>query len=120
MLEDKATKECEDFLNSGRKLNEWTEEEVEVPVFKPELDEKNKRVHIKATVEKVTQKTYYSNSTPRRVICSNHFYLPLDLKKQIFKCKRCDYHFKANTLTHKYNPETGKICFRATGEPIGQ
>ena len=113
-----AKDETTEFLKSGRKLNEWTTEEVEIPVFKPELDEKNKRISIKATVEKVTQKVYYSNSVPRNVICSDHFYLPLNPGKYIFKCRKCDYHYKGNTLTHKYNPTTGKICFRATGVPI--
>lgn len=118
MPEANADTERQDFEKSGKKLNEWTTEEVEIPVFKPEVDEENKRVTITATREKVTQKVYYANSTPRRVICSDHFYLPLNPKKYIFKCRKCDYHFKGNTLTHKYNSETGKICFRATGQPL--
>ena len=37
------------------KINEWTTEEVEIPVFKPELDEKNHRVTIKSIMQAVLQ-----------------------------------------------------------------
>lgn len=112
--------DAEEFRKSGKKLNEWTEEEVDVTVIRPEIDEKNKRVSFKTMVEKATQKVFYSHSTPRKVICamSEHFFLPLDPHKYVFKCKKCDYHYKGNTLTHKYDPKTGKILFRKTGQPI--
>lgn len=113
-----ANNETNEFLKSGKKLNEWTTEEGEITVIAPEIDEKNKRISFKATKEKVTEKVYYSNSTPRMVICKDHFMLPKEPHKYIFKCKRCDFHFHANTLTHKYNPENGKICLRSNGQVV--
>jgi hypothetical protein len=118
-MPDQGQKEKSDFEKDhpNVKLNEWAEEEIDIPVINPVVDEKNKRVSFETATQKVKQKVYYSHSTPRMVICSSHFFLPLDPKKYIFKCRKCDYHFKANTLTHKYVPETGKIVFRLNGQP---
>lgn len=110
--------DVKEFLKTGKRLNEWTVEEVDVTAITPEVDEKNKRVSFRTSIEKASQKVFYSNSTPRMVICGKHFYMPLDPHKYIFKCKKCDYHYKANTLTHKYNPDTGEILFRKTLQPI--
>lgn len=104
--------EVDDFLKTGKKLNEFVEEEIEVSVLKPVIDEKTKRIKIEQTAEKLKQKVYYSHSPQRMVICGNHFFEPLDPKKYIFKCKKCDYHYKASTLTRKYNPSTGKLDLR--------
>lgn len=104
--------EVDDFLKTGKKLNEFVEEEIEVNVLKPVIDEKTKRIKIEQTAEKLKQKVYYSHSPQRMVICGNHFFEPFDPKKYIFKCKKCDYHYKASTLTRKYNPSTGKLDLR--------
>jgi hypothetical protein len=103
--------DLDEFKKSGKELG-WTEEDVEVPLFTPKLDEKHKRVSITQTTEKLKQKVYYAHSVPRMVICSDHFFMPLDPKKYIFKCRKCDYHYKANTLTHQYEPTKGKLLFR--------
>lgn len=110
--------EVDEFLKTGKKLNEWTTEEVDVTTISPEVDEKNNRISFRTKVEKASQKVFYSNSIPRMIICGNHFFEPLDPHRYIFKCKRCDYHYKANTLTHKYDPTSGKIVYRATGKSI--
>jgi hypothetical protein len=106
-------KEAEEFTKSGKKLNTETLEEIDVTVIKPEFD--GKKVTFKTAVEKQTQKVTYVQSTPRLVICQNHFFMPSDPKKYIFKCKNCDYNYKAQIITHKYNPQTGEILFRETG-----
>lgn len=110
-------REVEDFIKSGKNFG-WTQEDVDVMVIKPEIDEKKKRVSFKATSEKVSQKVFYSNSPFKMLICKDHFFAPLDPHKYIFKCKKCDYHYKANTLTHKYDPTSGKIVYRKTLQPI--
>lgn len=104
--------------NPAKKLNEWTEEDVEVTVHKPEFDEKTKRVTITQKKEKVKQKVYYAHSTPRKIICNDHFFLPMDPKRYIFRCRKCDYRFQGSTITHKYLPDTGKIVFRLNGQSI--
>jgi hypothetical protein len=113
-------KEKSDFLKDHPDitLNSWSEHETEVPVMTPVVDEKNKRVSFKMDTQKVKEKVFYASSTPRMVICNNHSFIPWNPKKYIFKCERCDYHFKANTLTHKYDPITKKILFRETLKPI--
>ena len=117
MLADN-TSEVQDFQKTGKKLNEWTEEEKEIDVVKPQIDPENKRVTYKTIKQKVTEKVYYASSTPRKVICGNHFMLPFEPHKYIFKCKNCDYHFKGNTLTHKYDSQNGKILLRSTGQIV--
>ena len=113
-----STEEQEDFLKSGRKLGEWTEEEIDVTVIKPIVDAKNNRVVFKTDTEKQNQKVYYSSSTPRMIICGKHFFLPLEPKKYLFKCKNCDYHYQAQIPTHKYNPITGELSHRKSGTII--
>jgi len=109
------TSEAEDFSKSGKKLNEWVEEEVDVTTFKPVLSEDKNSVVIKTGVEKIKEKVFYSQSPARMVICGKHFYVPLNPKQYIFKCKNCDYHYHARIPTHKYNPETGELSNREAG-----
>ena len=120
LVNQQVKDEAEDFAKSGRKLNEVVEEEVEVPVVTPIIDEKNKRVSFETKTQKVKQKTFYSQSTPRRVICSKHHFVPENLKKYLFKCDNdgCDYHFQARIPTHKYNPDKGELIVRMTGRVI--
>ncbi len=93
-------------------LNEFVEEDVDVTVINPVVDEKNKRVSFKTDVEKAKQKVYYAHSIPRTVVCGEHFFIPEDPKKYIFRCKNCTFHYKAQVITHKYNPDTGEIVYR--------
>lgn len=110
----------DDFLkaNPNIKLNEWNEEEIDIPVVKPVLDKNNNRVSFEMGTQKAKQRTYYANSTPRMVVCKDHSLYPLDPKKYIFKCENCDFHYKGNTLTHKYNPDTKKLVYRSTGRNV--
>lgn len=110
MTRMKHMSEVDDFLKTGKKLNEFVEEEVDVSVVKPVVE--GNKIKFEQTTEKLKQKVYYSHSPQRMVICGNHFFEPFDPKKYIFKCKKCDYHYQASTLTRKYNPSTGKLDLR--------
>jgi hypothetical protein len=118
-MPDQGQREKDDFLKThpNVKLNEWSEEDGEIPTVNPVVDEKNKRVSYEMGTQKVKQKVYYANSTPRMVICNNHFMIPLEPKRYIFKCRKCDYHFQGSTITHRYDPTTGKILFRNSTQP---
>lgn len=97
-------------------LNTWIQEEIDVPSFDPVVNEKEKRVEFNQTTKKATQKTYYAHSTPRRVVCSNHVYTCLDKPKYLFKCTKCDWHKILYPVTYKFDPETGIVTHRETGE----
>lgn len=102
----------------GIKLNEWVEEEIDIPSFKPELDEVNKRVKLVKTTEKATQRTFYSNSPSRKMVCDSHKYKLLDKHKYIFKCVNCDWHYRANPANVDFDPATGRLFFRDSGDDV--
>lgn len=95
----------------NKPLNEWIEEEVEVPSFEPIVNEKMKRVEFKQTTRKATKKTFYAKSEPRKLLCSSgeHFFYPKDRKKSIFACNRCGFHKVAYPVTYKYNQDSGQL-----------
>ena len=97
------------------KLNEWIEEEVDVPSTETVVNEKENRVEFKQNTRKATQKTIYLDSKPTRVICGDHHYTCIDKAKYVFKCTKCDWHKIAFPVTYKFNPETGKLIHRETG-----
>lgn len=117
---EKTLNELSDFKKDhpNTPLNEMIEEEVDLPVSEPVIDPVNGKATFKTVVKKVKQKSYYTQSIPKMVICGKHFYEPLDSKKYIFKCKNCDYHYQARIPTHKYKPETGELVVRMTGRVI--
>lgn len=96
-------------------LNTWIEEEVDMPVFTPEVNEKENRVEYTQTTKKVKQKTFYSDAPPRMVVCSSHEYVCLSKPNSLFKCTKCDWHRVAPTITYRYDPETKKLIHRETG-----
>lgn len=100
----------------NKPLNQWIEEEVEMPVFTPEVNEDEGRVEFTQTTKKVKQKTFYSDSPPRRVVCANHEYICLSKPKSLFKCTKCDWNRIALPVTYRYNPETKELIHRETGE----
>lgn len=112
--------EAKDFSSTGKKLNEFIEEEVEVNVVEPVIsqDGKTSKVSFKTVPKIVQQKTYYSQSEPKTLICSKHFYIPENLKKYIFRCQNCEWHFQARVIIHKYKPETGELIVRSTGRVL--
>lgn len=102
--------------NFPHPTNKWIEEEVDVPVMTPEVNEKEGRVEFTQTIKKVKQRTYYANSKPRRVVCGSHNYICVDKGKSLFKCTKCDWMRIALPVTYRYNPETKKLIHRETGE----
>jgi beta-N-acetylglucosaminidase len=98
-------------------LNEWVEEDVEVPVLTPEFDEKKKTVKIKRENQIFKQKTFYSNAPQRKVICAQgtHKFACTNKGKYIFKCVKCDFHKIAYPVTFKFDPKTGILSYRKTG-----
>lgn len=99
-------------------LNQWVEEEIEIPSFEPVVNEAEKRVEYNQVMKKATRKTYYSDSRPRQLICNDHFFYPEDKKKALFACNRCRYKKIAYPVTYRYNPETGKLTHRVTKKTV--
>lgn len=101
-------------------LDTWVEEEVEIPAFEPVVDEKNNRVEFKRTTKKAIQKTFYSEGTTSKLVCApgQHHYFPLDKGKYLFGCTKCTWKRFAYPTSYKFDPETGQLTHRITGEPV--
>lgn len=99
-------------------LNKWIEEDVSVEVTKPVMDRESGQVKLEKKTETVKQKSYYTDSTPKKMICSNHEYICLDKPRYLFKCTKCDWHFKAYPVTHKYDPETKHLTRRDNAQRV--
>lgn len=99
-------------------VNEWTEKEIEVPALKGEFDDSGNFKGIKRGTKKAKQRTYYAQTTPRRVVCSQHEYFVLDRGKYILKCKHCDWHMQTYPPTHKFDEATGILTYRKTGQRL--
>lgn len=97
-------------------LDTWVEETVSIPVKEPQYDPETGKTKVVETQKEFTQKSYYTNPPSRKVICAQHVYRPHDTKRYIFKCQKCAWHFQAFHPTHKYDPETGYLTHRRTGE----
>ena len=100
------------------KTNEWLEKEVDVAVMKPSVNEKEKRVEFVPTTEKATEKTFYADSPLRKVVGKKHVYRCIDKGKYVFKCKNCNWHKVAYPITYKFNPKTGILSNRKTGDRV--
>lgn len=96
--------------------NQWIEEEVDMPVFDPVVNEAEGRVEFNQTTKKVKQKTYYADSPARRVVCAKHEFVCLNKPRSIFKCTKCDWTRTALPVTYRYNPETKELLHRETGQ----
>lgn len=99
-------------------LNTWIEEDVEIKVMTPQFDIKTGSTKLKEETKKVKQKTFYSNNPTNLVICNKHHYVLQDKKKYIFKCTKCGWHKVAYPVTYNYNPETGELIHRETGQIV--
>ena len=101
-------------------LNEFIEEEIEIPAFEPVVNEKMKRVEFRQTTKKATRKTFYAKSTPRKLMCApgEHFFYPKDKKKSLFACNKCGFHKIAYPVTYKYYPETGQLVHKITKRSV--
>ena len=105
-------KDSKDFPHP---LNTFIEEEVEVATMVPRVNEKEKRVEFVKGVKKVKQKTYYADSKPVKIVCSDHRFVCLDKGKYLFKCKKCTWHKIAYPVTFKFDEKTGILTYRRTG-----
>lgn len=95
-------------------IGEWIEEEIQIPVMTPVVNEKKGRVEFKQRMTTAITRTMYSDNKPRVVICKNHFFLSFDKKKCIFRCRRCNYHKIAYPVTYRFNQQTGKLTHKET------
>lgn len=93
-------------------LEKWIEEDVTVPVMTPKFNPNKGRVEFKQEDKTFKQKTFYSNQTPRNVVCREHVYKCLDRGKYLFKCTKCDWHRIAPPITFKFDPKTGILEYR--------
>ena len=98
--------------------DQWIDEEIEIPVMAPQLNEETGKYEITRTTKKVTQRTFYAHTTPTKVICKDHQYICLDKGKYLFKCIHCDWHRIAPPVTFKFDPTTGKLTYRKTGVQV--
>jgi hypothetical protein len=104
-----------DASTFDKPLNTWVEEDVKMPVFTPEVNEKEGRVEFKQEMKNVKQRTFYADSPQKRLICSRHEYVPLDKPKYLFGCTHCDWHRVAPPVTFKYDPEKKTLSYRENG-----
>jgi len=108
-------------LSSGeefdKKVGEWIEEDVEVDVVRPLIDEKNPehKTFIRQK-EKFTQKTMYIDAPKRKVMCSeaDHEFEPTRDSKgnnipNHFICTKCQFKVTAYPHKARYNPITKKL-----------
>lgn len=98
-------------------LNQWIEDEVDVPTFEPQVNEAEGRVEFTQTTKKVKRRTMYSDAKPTRIVCSKHEYYCADKGKYLFKCRNagCQWHRIAPPISFKFDPETGILTHRHTG-----
>lgn len=107
-----------DVKDFDKPLDTWIEEDVDVHTFEPEVDEDNNRVKFKSVTKKIKQRTFYSEGSTSTVVCTDHRYFPLDKGKYLFKCRHCSWRRIAPPVSFKYDPETGILTRRHTGERV--
>src|SRR5690606_26738306 len=102
-------------LSSGQEfpkpLNQFIEEEVEVDVVRPMLDEANpeKKTFVRRR-EKFTQKTMYIDAPKKKITCpdKDHLFEPTSTPNH-FACTKCNFTAIAHPHKAKYNPSTKKL-----------
>ena len=100
--------------------NTWLEEEVEVTTYEPEFDKETESVKIVQKKLKVPQRTYYADSKPQKLVCANHVYACINKGKYMFRCKNrgCSWHRIAPPVSFRFDPQTGILTRRDTGERV--
>lgn len=102
------------------KLNEWVEEEKEIPTFDPIVDKKGNITGVKEGIRKVSEKVMYTQlSTPQILSCNElqHYWFIKDRHSHIAHCKKCK---KRQFIRAVYEQvRDGKILNRDTQEQIG-
>lgn len=100
------------------KLDTWVEEEIDIPVIEPVLNEKQEVVGIKHTTRKATQKTMYTKAVETKVSCSDgsHDYFIPDRHNHVAHCKSCKKKRLVRAVYEKVID--GHVLDRYTGEII--
>ena len=92
-------------------LNQFIEEEVEVDVVRPLIDENNpEHKTFVRRKEKFTQKTMYLDIKPKQIMCpeGEHDFVPT-LVPNRFACEKCKFNVVAYPHKARYNPQTKKL-----------
>jgi hypothetical protein len=99
-------------------LDEWVEEEIEIPVIEPVLNKKMEVVGLKHSKRKASQRTIYTQSKEERISCSkgqHNWHIP-DKHDHVAHCYNCT---KKRMIRAVYERVTGgKILDRSTGDLI--
>ena len=98
--------------------NQWLEEEVDMPVMTPHVDEEHGRVEFKQENKKVKQRTFYADSPPKKITCAKHFFISIDIHKYLFGCRDCDWRRIAFPITYRFDPKAGTLTHRKTGQVL--
>lgn len=97
-------------------LNQWIEEEVTIPVTSAEYEDGQVKTVTKNKT--FTQKTFYSDNKPTKVICTSHEYECVDKGTYHFKCTKCKWNKIAPPHIYRYNPDTKILSNRLTGNRV--
>ena len=71
-------------MTFDKPLETWITEDVEMLVNTPKVNKEKKRVEFTQEMKTVKQKTFYSDSKPKTVICKQHVYYCVDKGKYLF------------------------------------
>lgn len=96
-------------------LNEWTTEDVEVPIIQVKTDDDGKIVGVEKKTETRQVKTMYSEVKPQKFECAkgSHDWFMSDRHKHIASCRNCP---KNRFLRAVYETiKNGKIVDRDSG-----
>lgn len=75
----------------NKPLNEWLEEDVEVPVFEAKFDKKGNIEGIEKGTATRHIKTMYTRSDPVKMCCADrtHQWFMSDKRRHIASCRKC-------------------------------
>ena len=100
------------MANYPFKVNEFIEEDVPIEVTTPVYDPKTKKVELKKETQTFKQKTYYSDSPPKKIVCNEHTYVCVNKGRYLFQCTKCDWRRFALPVSFKFDPDTGVLTRR--------
>ena len=100
------------------KFGEFIEEDITVRELTPEKTPDGIKLSYKDVPAK--QKTMYINAPMNRAICAQgrHRFIQEDAGRSLYKCTRCTLHQKAHPPTYKFDPTSGTLTHRKTGELV--
>jgi hypothetical protein len=94
------------------KLNEWVEEQIEVPSH--EINPHTGEVKKSTKVE--TVKSIYIDPPKQKLRCSDHYFESIDIHRYLFACKKCSFTRQVFPTTYRY--EDGKLINKETGRVV--